>query len=230
MTGYFENLTPEDEADLAALADGCLTGPRRSELAARVAADPTLAEALERQRTALAMIAAAAESAPLDLRLRIEELRAAPSVPRLWARRRRPAIAAAFAVAATLMAFAVLLAGRGPVADEVLAVALRPATAPAATGEAFEGIRFPHYEQWHATGARTDVIDGRRVRTVFYERDGRTIAYAIVAGPAIDDVGELRAVRGDRDLVAVTWTRRGRTCMIIGSGVDADTLARLAVW
>jgi anti-sigma factor RsiW len=230
MTGYFENLPPEDEADLVALADGCLTGPRRAELAARVAADPTLAEALERQRTALAMIAAAAESAPLDLRLRIEELRAAPSVPRLWARRRRPAIAAAFAVAATLMAFAVLLAGRGPVADEVLAVALRPATAPAATGEAFEGIRFPHYEQWHATGARTDVIDGRRVRTVFYERDGRTIAYAIVAGPAIDDVGELRAVRGDRDLVAVTWTRRGRTCMIIGSGVDADTLARLAVW
>ena len=91
MTGYFEHLPPEDEADLAALADGCLTGPRRAELAARVAADPTLAEALERQRTALAMIAAAAESASLDLRLRIEELRAAPSVPRLWARRRRPA-------------------------------------------------------------------------------------------------------------------------------------------
>ena len=109
-------------------------------------------------------------------------------------------------------------------------MALRPATAPAAAGEAFEGLRFPHYEQWRATGARTDVIDGRRVRTVFYERDGRTIAYAIVAGPAIDDVGELRAVRGDRDLVAVTWTRHGRTCMIIGSGADADALARLAAW
>ena len=134
--------------------------------------DPTLAEALERQRTALAMIAAAAEPAPLDLRLRIEELRAAPPPVRFWARRRRPAIAAAFALAAMLMAFAVLLAGRGPVVDDVLAVALRPATAPAATGEAFEGIRFPYYDKWHATGARTDVIDGRRVRTVFYERDG----------------------------------------------------------
>ena len=230
MIGHFEHLPPEDEADLVALADGCLFGPRRAELAARVAIDPTLAEALERQRMALAMIAAVAQPAPLDLRLRIEELRSAPPPPRLWARRRRPAIAAAFALAATLIAFAVLLAGRGPVVDDVLAVALRPATAPAATGEAFEGIRFPHYEQWHATGARTDVIDGRRVRTVFYERDGRTIAYAIVSGPALDDVGELRAVRGDRDLVAVTWTRRGRTCMIIGSGVDADALARLAVW
>jgi hypothetical protein len=176
------------------------------------------------------MIAAAAQPAPLDLRLRIEELRAARPPLRPWARRSRPAIAAAFALAATLIAFAVLLAGRGPVVDDVLAVALRPATAPATTGEPFEGIRFPHYEQWRATGARTDVIDGRRVRTVFYERDGRTIAYAIVAGPALDDVGELRAVRGDGDLVAVTWTRRGRTCMIIGAGVDADALARLAVW
>ena len=78
MIGHFEHLPPEDEADLAALADGCLFGPRRTELAARVETDPTLAEALERQRTALAMIAAAAEPAPLDLRLRIEELRAAP--------------------------------------------------------------------------------------------------------------------------------------------------------
>jgi anti-sigma factor RsiW len=230
MTGHFEHLPPEDEADLAALADGCLTGPRRTELAARVAADPTLAEAFERQRTALAMIAAAAEPAPLDLRLRIEELRAAPPPQRFWGRRRRPAIAAAFALAATLIAFAVLLAGRGPVVDDVLAVALRPATAPAATGEAFEGIRFPRYGEWRMTGARTDLVDGRRVRTVFYERDGRKIAYAIVAGPALDDVGELRALHGDGDLVAVTWTRHGRTCMIIGSGVDADVLAHLAVW
>jgi anti-sigma factor RsiW len=229
MTGQFEHLPPEDEADLAALADGRLPGHRRAELAARVAADPTLAEALERQRTALAMIADAAQPAPLELRLRIEELRAAPPPLRFRARRRRPAIAAAFALAATLIAFAVLLAGRGPAVDDVLAVALRPATAPAAAGEAFEGIAFPHYGKWHMTGARTDVIDGRRVRTVFYERDGRTIAYAIVAGPALDDVGALRAVRGG-DLVAVTWTRQGRTCMIIGSGVSADVLARLAVW
>ena len=229
MTGHFEHLPPDDEADLVALADGCLSGPRRAELDARVAADPALAEALGRQRAALAMIAAAALPVPLDLRLRVEELRAARAPRRAWARR-RPAIAAAFALAATLMAFAVLLAGRGPAVDDVLAVALRPATTPAATGEAFEGIRFPHYEQWRTTGARTDVIDGRRVRTVFYERDGRTIAYAIVAGPALDDVGELRVVRGEDDLVAVMWTQHGRTCMIVGSGVDADALARLAVW
>jgi anti-sigma factor RsiW len=230
MTADFEHLPPEDEADLVALADGCLPDPRRAELAARMATEPALAEALECQRAALAMIAAAALPAPLELRLRVEQLRAARAPRRFWAARRRPAIAAAFALAAALMAFAVLLAGRGPAVDDVLAVALRPATAPAATGEAFEGIRFPHYDQWRATGTRTDVIDGRRVRTVFYERDGRTIAYAIVAGAALDGGGKLRVVQGDEDLVAVTWTRDGRTCMIIASGVSAEVLARLAVW
>jgi anti-sigma factor RsiW len=229
MTAHYDNLPPEVEADLAALADGCLFGPRRVELAARVAAEPALAEALERQRAALGMIAAAAVPAPLDLRLRVEELRSAPAPRRLWARR-RPALAAAFALAATLVAVALLLAQSRPAVDDVLAVALRPATAPATTGEAFEGIRFPHYEKWRATGIRTDVIDGRRVRTVFYERDGRTIAYAIVAGPALDDVGELRAVRRDGDVAAVTWTRQGRTCVIVSAGVSADVLARLAVW
>ena len=210
---------------MAALADGCLTGVQRADAEARVAADPALAEALEDQRAALALLAAAARPAPLDLRLRVEELKAARARPR-----RRKALVAGLALAAALAAFMALLAERGPAVDDVLAAALRPATAPAASVEAFEGIRFPHYERWRTTGARTDVIDGRRVRTVFYERDGRTIAYTIVAGPPLDDAGALRAVNGDGDVVAVTWTRRGRTCVIAGSGVDAEVLARLAVW
>jgi GTPase SAR1 family protein len=133
-------------------------------------------------------------------------------------------------LAAAVVAFLVLVGARGPAVDDVLAVALRPATAPAATTEAFEGIRFPRYEHWRSTGARTDVIDGRRVRTVFYERDGRTIAYAVVAGAALSKDGALRAIRGADDVVAVTWTRRGRTCVIAAAGVDADVLASLAVW
>ena len=40
MTAHNGHLTPEDEGDLAALADGCLHGPRRAELEARVAATP----------------------------------------------------------------------------------------------------------------------------------------------------------------------------------------------
>ena len=224
MTVQDEHLPPAVEADLVALADGCLSGDRLAEVQARVAADPVLAEALRRQRAALAMIAAANLPAPLELRLRVEELRAARP------RRRRIVPAAALALAATVIAFLVLIGGRGPAVDDVLAVALLPATAPAATGEAFEGIRFPHYEKWQATGTRTDVIDGRRVRTVFYERDGRTIAYAIVAGPALAGDGSLRTVRGADDVVAVTWTRHGRTCVIAAAGVDPGVLSRLAVW
>ena len=73
------------------------------------------------------------------------------------------------------------------------------------------------------------MIDGRDVQTVFYARDGKTIAYAIVDGPPLSDDGSLQVVRSGGQ-VAVTWTRAGRTCVIVGSGADADALARLAVW
>lgn len=229
MNGTSEHLPPEDEADLAALADGSLYGPRRAALEARVATDPLLAEALERQRTALAMIAASSMPAPISLRIRVEELGAAAPAARAAWRWRRLLPAAGLALAATLAAVVLMLAAGGPAVDDVLAVALRPATAPASLDREFEGIRFPSYEKWRATGSRTDTIDGRRVRTVFYERDGRTIAYAIVSGPALSDEGALRTVR-DGERVAVTWTRDGRTCVIVAAGVDPDVLGRLAVW
>ena len=57
MTEPFD-LDPAAEADLVALADGCVGPCRRSELEARVAADPALAAALGRQRRALALLAA----------------------------------------------------------------------------------------------------------------------------------------------------------------------------
>ena len=229
MNRHDEHLPPEDEADLAALADGSLYGPRRAAIEARVAADPALAAALERQRAAVAMIAASSLPAPLTLRLKVEELEAAQPVARTAWRWPRLLPAAGLALAATLAALVVLLAGGGPAVDDVLAVALRPATAPASLERDFEGIRFPRYERWQATGSRTDAIGGRRVRTVFYERDGRTIAYAVVAGPALSEDGALRTVRTG-DVAAVTWTRDGRTCVISGTGADPAALARLAVW
>ena len=222
MTEPGQHLPPEDEADLAALADDSLRGHRRSELDLRLAADPRLAAALERQRDALSLLAGSSVQAPLGLRIRVEELKAERPGRRLLP-------AAVLALVATLAALVILLAARSPGVEDVLAVALRPATAPAAAGEAFEGVRFPHYERWQAAGARTDVVDGRRVRTVFYVRDGRRIAYSIVSGPALGG-DELRRLDLPDGRAAVTWTRRGRTCVIAASGVDADVLAKLAVW
>jgi anti-sigma factor RsiW len=227
MTGPTQHLPPEDEEDLAALADGALHGPRRTALEARIAREPELAAAFRRQCAVVRMLAASGPRAPLGLRLLVEELEAAPPVRR---RARRLWPVAALAFAATVAAFVVLLATRGPAVEEVLAVSLRPATAPATLERPFEGVRFPSYEQWRATGERTDVVDGREVRTVFYERGGREIAYAIVSGPALSRDGALRAVRGDGGVAAVTWTRGGRTCVIAASGVDREVLARLAVW
>jgi anti-sigma factor RsiW len=229
MTGPNEHLPPEDEADLAALADGSLYGPRRAALEARLRDEPELADALARQRAVVARLIATAPPAPLSLRMYVEDLEAAQPVVarrrwRLW-----PAFAVA--VAASVALFVALLATPGPGIDDVLAVASRPATAPAFLERGFEGVRFPRYEKWRAVGERTDVVDGRSVRTVFYRgRDGRTIAYAIVAGPALSDDEALRAVRGKDGVVAVTWTRRGRTCVIASVGGDSRSLARLAVW
>jgi anti-sigma factor RsiW len=226
MTGPIEHLPPEDEADLAALADGSLYGPRRAALEARLRREPDLAAALARQRAVVARLIATAPPAPMSLRMRVEELETAP----VLVRRRPWRPAAALALAAVMAAFVVLLAAGGPAVEQVLAVAARPATAPAALDREFEGVRFPRYEKWRATGERRDVIDGRDVRTVFYEgRDGRKVAYAIVAGPALSRDEALRVVRAD-GAVAVTWTRAGRTCVIAASGGDADALARLAVW
>jgi hypothetical protein len=222
-----EHLSPEDEADLAALADGSLYGPRRAALEARLAAEPELAAALARQRVVLARLHATAPPAPLSLRMRVEGLEA--ERPGIVRRPWRFWPASALALAVMVAAFVVLLAARGPGVEDVLAFTTRPATAAPALSREFEGVRFPRYENWRATGERRDVIDGRDVRTVFYARDGRTIAYAIVSGPALSEDEALRAVRGSGQ-VAVTWTRRGRTCIIAASDGDARALARLAVW
>jgi hypothetical protein len=228
MTEPIQHLPPEDEADLAALADGSLYGPRRAALEARLAREPALAAALARQRSVVAELVATAPRAPLSLRMYVEELEVVqPPVARRGSWRLWPAVAVAFAAGMAL--FMALLVAAGPEIDDVLAVADRPATAPAALEREFEGVRFPRYEKWRATGERSDAVDGRRVRTVFYEgRDGRVIAYAIVAGPALSDSEALRAVRGDDGAVGVTWTRLGRTCVIASAGGDPGALARLA--
>lgn len=76
-------LHPADEADLVALADDCLRPCRRAELEARVAADPVLAAALERQRRALALLATGCTPCPpAAVRASVDAL--AAGARRLW--------------------------------------------------------------------------------------------------------------------------------------------------
>jgi len=221
-------LPPEDEADLVALADDRLPATRRAEVEARVAAEPALAGALEQQRAALALLAQLDTPAPLELRLRVEELKASRVKRRR--RRRRWVPVSALGFAAVCAALLVLVAGGGPVIDDALAVAVKPATAPAVAGDHVDGVRFPRSGKWTAVGARTDVVEGRTMRTVFYAREGRTIAYTIVDGPALESDGRLRVLGAPGGRRAVTWTNQGHTCVISGAGVDAAVLRKLAAW
>ena len=249
-------LSDIDAADLTALADGRLDPARRAALEQRIAADPMLEQALARQRAGLATIAAAREatSAPLGLRSRVEAMAREAAEPRRR-RFRLPAVGrwlpvAGLAATAAVAVIVVLVFAGGPATESMLAAALRPPVAavtldpsqPRLLREEVEGVRFPNYKAkfaWEANGTRTDAIDGRDTRTVFYRREGREVAYTIVAGDALDwpddatrttqEGTELRSFQEDGRNV-VTWRRQGRTCVMSASGVPAATLLELAAW
>ena len=167
-------LTEREQADLAAYADGSLPRTRRRELEARLEASPSLREALERQRAALASVRAVEEEpAPERLRAWLRDQDARRPAPHERAvagpdrspgdgafaavlRRRRPlrivvaaAGMAAVVVAATLLAFATL---GGPAAGDLAAAAERPSSSPAPGNAdelrlavASDGIAFPDW-------------------------------------------------------------------------------------
>lgn len=221
------HLPPEDEADLVALADGNLDAARRAEVEARIAAEPALAEALRGQRAALALLATADTVAmPPALRARVCALRAGRARARRRVRPWIPLLGAAMATAAA--AIVLMLTSSDPGVEDVVDAALRPATAAAAPREQIDGLRFPRYGRWRAVGARSDEIGGRATRTVFYERDGKRIAYTIVARPALPGGERRRLLRVD-GRPAVQWNRASHTCLISGD-VDAVTLVNLATW
>jgi hypothetical protein len=191
--------------------------------------------------------------APLSLRQRLEDDRAAAARPRR--RAGVPAWAAGLLAAVAVVAVAVvLLAGGsdgagGPTVVGVADVAAAPPTAaaPRPTGYGYVDVRvgtvrFPDWTelQWPATGQRTDRVAGRMVRTVIYTApDGTRAGYSIVAGPALaapagrehrvrGRVYRVLTVHGDR---VVTWERDGHTCVLRAPAeVPASRLVQLAAW
>jgi anti-sigma factor RsiW len=246
------DLTDDDAAELAAFLDGALPADRRAAVEARLAADPALAAALDRRRRAADLISAAVSDtqAPHDLRLRIDALGMQPPARSRPRRRWLPFAALASTAAAAAVAVVIALGGDGLSVRGTVAAALRTPVATASLDpvqprllrERVEHVRFPNFAAkfgWRPVGVRTDELDGRQTRTVFYEKGGHRIAYTIVAGEALGQpedarrtvVGgvELRTLRVDGRTV-VTWRRAGRTCVLSGAGVDARTLRELAAW
>ncbi|MGH2989008.1 MAG: hypothetical protein ACRDMA_03975, partial [Solirubrobacterales bacterium] len=123
------------------------------------------------------------------------------------------------------------------------AAAPRPAEGePTLLAASVEGVAFPDYREmfgWRASGARSDELDDRGTRTVYYDRGGDRIAYTIVSGAKLEwpadwrqtrrEGIELRSVERD-GTTTVTWLRDGRTCVLSGTDVARDELLALASW
>lgn len=168
----------------------------------------------------------------------------------------RPRLTALGAIAAAVIAFAIVIgtSGSSPTLSvhDAAASTLRAATSGAPPESAshhtelaasVDGVAFPYWEahfNWHATGRRTDTIDGRQVTTVFYAgSQGRRVGYAIVGGSARTQLSGGVVSRRDgvpyrlltvNGVPVVAWMREGHLCVVSGRGVGGATLLRLASW
>jgi anti-sigma factor RsiW len=124
----------EEPAELAALADGSLPPERRAALEASVAASPELADRLDEQRRAVALVrgAAAGTDAPHSLRTRVEAERRG----RRAHAGTRVAVAGAVAVAAVAVAVALLATRSGTTPERLHATLAATGLVPGASGRA----------------------------------------------------------------------------------------------
>ena len=254
------DLTAEDEADLVAFVDGRLEPERRALVEQRAAKDPAYRSALRNQEFGRNAVVTATEAtgAPLALKARVEELGTArgrrqgvrgPSARTRLGGIRWPAAGVVVGAFAVVLA-AIVIVGGGPGIEDVAVAAERAPRAPVAAvpptskllKERVEEVNFPNYAGkfgWKAVGQRTDKIDGRATRTVFYEKNGKRIGYTVVAGAALDEPGDAKQAtregtvlwtyRSDgRDIV--TWRRSSHTCVLSGKAVPRSELLNLAAW
>lgn len=189
---------------------------------------------------------------PQPLRQRIAALEEHPARPTRSLLRPR-LLAPAAGLAALLVAglMVVLSIGGGPSVVEAAELARLPNTEPAPAqnvrnpallGRRVEGVTFPDWSKefrWHAEGARTDRLDGRRAETVFYTHQGHRIGYTVVAGEALAAPNGAETLRrngvelrrfDEGTRTVVTFERGGVTCVLSGHVIDRDTLVKLAAW
>src|SRR3954447_7455409 len=247
------NLSSQEMAELAALADGTLPPQRRGPLEARIAASPELQDLLERQQRAVAATRmAATESVPASLRTSVERTTGGRTAGR---RRSRLVPVLAFGgalAAATAIVLALFLTGapEGPSVADVARLAASPPTGPAPSrldgsksklAVRVDGVVFPDLTRaygWKPAGVSRGEVGGRAATAVYYEKGGKRIGYVVLAGSAIPRPSGAQAVnrRGVRyeslavdGRPAVTWRRLGHTCVLAGT-TSRSQLLTLASW
>ena len=247
-------LSDDQLADLARLADGTLPADRRAEIEARVAASPQLSSIVERQGVALDALRGTADiGAPARLRAEVERRRGAGRARRGGRRRIVIGQSIAAAAAVVLVLILVLPSGfsGGPSVADAAALAHKPPTQPAPGAvpgtpallrAEVDDVPFPNYAAkfgWKPVGAREDDPSGRDATTVRYGKSGRTIAYTIVSGDALDPPSDARSTTRagveyrtfrDNGRTVVTWERDGHTCVLSGTAVRPAELLTLADW
>jgi anti-sigma factor RsiW len=238
-------LTEAQMADLSALADGSLAPERSAEVQALVDSTPELRAYFDRERQLVERLhaARAADRAPLALRERIEGDRTrAPGRARRWPRA-LPGAAGALAVAALVLALALGSGGASPTIAGTAKLAARgPSTVapvvdpgdPSKLTTRVGSLAFPARQLgMHAVGVRTDRLAGRRVVTVYYAGQAGSIAYSIVATPALSEPDSYWAHGASYHLFwlngrrVVVWRKDGHTCVISSTNVPAHALATL---
>jgi anti-sigma factor RsiW len=242
-----------DTRDLSRLADGTLDPGRRAEVQAGISASPELTELYERERRVAELLreARATDRAPERLRARIDAQR--PSRATAFRLRAGYGGAVAGALAVLVLALVLILpAGTpgAPTVSQAAALALRGVQAPAPARDPhapgaklasdIENVYFPNWAQqfgWKAVGQRTDHINGRLAKTVYYELHGHVVAYTIVGAPALTNpparVTLFEHGTAYRTLMlngrqVVTWRRAGHTCVLSAAGLPGTELQRLA--
>jgi hypothetical protein len=244
--------SPTQLAELSALADGSLDPSRRQAVEDLIAGSLHLRTLYERERAAVELLQrAATEPAPSRLRMRLEAQRASRPSRRGW----KPAYAVmAGALACAVAALALLLPGGtpgSPSVSQAAQLALRGPSGPAPAtdpndprmklAQRLQGLYFPNWAGtlgWRAVGVRSDHLGGHPAVTVYYGRQGMSLAYTIVGAPAlaapstpVRHVGRVTLQTLSLDgRTVVTWRRAGHTCVISASGVPTRVLERLADW
>lgn len=81
---------------------------------------------------------------------------------------------------------------------------------------------------WRRTGAREDSLEGRTVRTAFWERSGKRIAHSVVSGDPVEPPADVRRT-GRRGVLLRSFDRAGRTAVIWQEGDHTAVISAIGI-